>query len=116
MRGQYKIVIVVEQLEEEAVEGLMKYLFSSVSEVGAKPVIATNQAISFSPDSDQMCEVCGEGKAVTQLFSTDIDMGAEILIPFKAMICDPCYHAFEATNSFDEMVGKVINNRRERWS
>ena len=50
------------------------------------------------------------------MFSTDIDMGDDILIPFKSMICDLCYHAFEATNSFDEMVGKVINNRRERWS
>ena len=116
MRGQHKITLVVEELEEEAIGGLIKYLFNSISEIGAKPVIVTNEAISYSPDNNFNCEVCGSNDVTTQLFSTDIDMGNGILIPFRSKICDRCYHSFEATNSFDEMVGKVVDSRRRRWS
>ena len=115
MRGQYKIMLVVQELEEDAIDGLTQYLFKIIGQIGAKPLVATHEIMNYSAQSDNVsCEICS-GIVNVNKFETEIEMGDSIIIPFRSHICTNCYNIYDTSNAFSQMIGELVSMRIDKW-
>jgi len=116
LKAQYKITMVVEELEEGAVEGLIRYFMGSVALVGAKPTIASSEIMGYTLNEPTECELCNSDVDLTRV-EARIEIEEGNVVPLECMLCGMHSNEF-SDNDNDEtnIVGRIMEARAKRFA